>query len=349
MLRAHGGLGGTGMMQVPSQVKNYNYPLVAHQISQLAVELGTRVSQTRREELAKAQHATKLLLLLVEALGGDPQVRNSGIANVDSNAIAPYLEKKVGGELRLPRWTTIAPVSRHAAPRRTQKKLDAAIDDLKTAVDGKAPGRRARACAGRPSLVADGAAAAPREHRPMDDAAPPPEPVPVVLVSEIRDYDRINAELTQLLDRGHAVVRLAAVEGQRLLAAGLRGAWNATVIVEGNAGPELAAELDATALTIICEGSAADGAGRALRAGTLLIRGDAGDAVGYGQSGGTIVVAGDAGARAGLALSEGVLVLLGAVGRLAGDRQSGGLILVHGNKLGPHANRGQRGGQLVKL
>ena len=66
---------------------------------------------------------------------------------------------------------------------------------------------------------------------------------PVIVVPEVRDYTKINAELTRLLDAGHRRVRLAGVDGQRLLARGLRGDWSAEVIVEGNAGPELAADL----------------------------------------------------------------------------------------------------------
>jgi glutamate synthase domain-containing protein 3 len=182
----------------------------------------------------------------------------------------------------------------------------------------------------------------------MDESYPPTEHAPAVLVAEVRDYDRINAEVARLLDEEKRVVRLAAVDGQRLLLGGLRGDWHATVVVEGNAGPELAASLDAPRLTVVCEGSAADGAGRSMRAGRLLIRGNAGDAVAYGQSGGAIVVAGEAGARAGLALSGGVLVLMGSVGRLAGDRQSGGSIFAPANRIGPYASRGRRGGEFIE-
>ncbi len=60
---------------------------------------------------------------------------------------------------------------------------------------------------------------------------------PVVSIPDIRDYQRINAELAQLLDAGHPRVLLAGAEGQRLLVAGLAGAWSATVEVEGRAGP----------------------------------------------------------------------------------------------------------------
>ncbi len=174
-------------------------------------------------------------------------------------------------------------------------------------------------------------------------------PVPVLLVPEIRDYQRINAELAHALDEGAAEVRLAGVDGQRLLVAGLAGPWRARVIVEGPAGPELAAGLDAPGLVVIGTAGAADGAGAGMRAGRLVVRGEAGDSVGFAQRGGSIVVHGRAGHRAGLAQSGGTLVLLGGCGRLAGDRQSGGRLFVTAEGVGPHLGHGRRGGILVRL
>jgi methylamine---glutamate N-methyltransferase subunit B len=172
---------------------------------------------------------------------------------------------------------------------------------------------------------------------------------PIVAIPEIRDYPRINAEVGRLLADGHGRVRLLGAEGHRLLLAGLQGAWEAVVEVEGRAGPELAADLEAPGLLVVCRGSAADGAARGLRAGRVLILGDAGDAVGYGQRGGVVVVRGAAGHRAGLALAGGTLVLLGPVGRLCGERQSGGFLFGIDAQLGPHAGRGRFGGHLVRL
>ena len=174
------------------------------------------------------------------------------------------------------------------------------------------------------------------------------EPVPVVMVPEIRDYTRINAEVIALLEAGHSRIRLAGAAGHRLLAFGLRGAWNALIEVDGRAGPELAAEVDAPGLVIVCSEAAAEGAGRGFRSGRLVIVGDAGSAVGYCQQGGTIVVAGSAGPRAGLDLSGGLLVVGGDLGRLAGERQRAGVVLA-GGTIGPFAGTGQRGGRLANL
>lgn len=174
------------------------------------------------------------------------------------------------------------------------------------------------------------------------------EPVPVVSVPEIRDYTRINAELVRLLDAGHRRVRLIGAEGHRLLAFGLKGSWPARIEVEGHAGPELAAELDAPRLVVSLSGSAADGAGRGLKAGRLVIRGGAGPVAGYAQEGGSILIFGDAGPRAGLDQRGGWLVVGGSVDRLAGERQEGGRLVVAG-AVGPHSGTGRRGGRLVLL
>lgn len=166
-------------------------------------------------------------------------------------------------------------------------------------------------------------------------------------VPELRDYRRINAEIARHLDAGEIRVRLSGVEGQRLLLHGLAGPWDAIVEVEGDAGPELAAELDAPNLLVVCNGDAADGAGRHARGGRLLILGTAGTATAYGLRGGSVVAAQATGPRAGLNLAGGSLVLLGPAGQLAGERQSGGLIFARAEGLGPHAGRGRRGGGLI--
>ncbi|WP_406700804.1 glutamate synthase [Singulisphaera sp. Ch08] len=171
----------------------------------------------------------------------------------------------------------------------------------------------------------------------------------VLSIPDIRDYEKINAELVQRLDSGTTRVCLAGAEGQRFLAAGLRGGWNAVIEVEGRAGPELAAELDAPGLTVVCRGPAADGAGRGLRAGRLVILEDAGEGLAYAQQGGIVFAARGAGARAGLNQHGGVLVMLGPIGRLAGERQAGGLIFAFRDQLGLHAGRGRRGGRLIRL
>jgi methylamine---glutamate N-methyltransferase subunit B len=175
-----------------------------------------------------------------------------------------------------------------------------------------------------------------------------PKP-PSLAIPEIRDYQRINSELSALLDQGHSRIRLEGAEGQRLLVSGLSGPWKAVVEVEGRTGPELCAGLDAPGLSVVARGPTADGVGRGLRGGTLVILGSAEDAAGYGQSGGLIVIVGRAGHRAGLAQSGGTLAVFGPTGRLPADRQSGGRFFVRGGPVGAHPGRGRSGGRLIDL
>jgi glutamate synthase domain-containing protein 3 len=184
--------------------------------------------------------------------------------------------------------------------------------------------------------------------RPSDGPSSSP-PDAILAVPEIRDYELINKELARLLSSGARRIVLSGVDGQRLLASGLRGGWEATIVIEGNAGPELAASLDSSSVTVLCHGSAADGAGSGLRAGRLVIEGDAGDGLGYAQQGGTIVARGAVGHRTGLLQSGGLVVLLGSIGRLANERQSGGLFVARRERLGSDAGRGRSGGRILLI
>jgi glutamate synthase domain-containing protein 3 len=184
----------------------------------------------------------------------------------------------------------------------------------------------------------------------VDDSHPSDKPADVVLaVPEIRDYHAINSEIVRHLDAGREMIRLSGVSGQRLLAAGLSGPWSAVIEIEGDAGPELAAGLDAPDLIVICLGGAADGAASRLRAGRLAVVGDVGMAFGYAQLGGLAVAVGDVAGRAGLCQAGGDIVLLAGAGPMAGERQSGGRLFALTARIGPHAGRGSRGGRLIRL
>lgn len=175
---------------------------------------------------------------------------------------------------------------------------------------------------------------------------PPAIEIPVALV---RDYQQINREVIAALDAGHRHIRLTSVEGQRLLLSGLRGSWPALIEIQGTAGPELAAELDAPNVSILCHGSVADGSGRALRAGQLVITGNAGEAAGTWMRGGVQIVVGTTGHRAGLRLQGGSLILFGPPGRLLADRQSGGDVFARLDLAESVADRGRTGGRLIAL
>jgi glutamate synthase domain-containing protein 3 len=181
----------------------------------------------------------------------------------------------------------------------------------------------------------------------VDDSQARPDPAEAVLsVPEIRDYRAINRELVRLLDQGCRAIRLTGANGQRLLVSGLVGSWTAAIELTGDAGPELAAEMDAPNLTLVCRGSVGDGGASRLTAGRVLIMGRAGPAFGYAQRGGLAMVAGAVGARAGLRQRGGDLILIGWAGPLCGEFQSGGRLLTLA-ELGPHAGRGHQGGRFI--
>jgi formylmethanofuran dehydrogenase subunit C len=169
----------------------------------------------------------------------------------------------------------------------------------------------------------------------------------ILEVPEIRDYQRINRAVRQALDAGTNRIQLRGVDGQRLLLHRLRGGWHATIEIDGNAGPELARELDAPGLLVDCLGDVADGAAGALAGGAIFIRGNAGLALGIDQRGGLIVAQGATQARAGLNQRGGVLWLLGSAGPLAGERQQGGILLLSGALVGPLRGHARQGGEIV--
>lgn len=175
-----------------------------------------------------------------------------------------------------------------------------------------------------------------------------PSATVTLCVPEIRDYQRLNQMLRQALDGGAQRVRLDGVEGQRLLLQGLTGPWHATVEIVGSAGPELAFGMNAPALSVVCDQSAADGAGAWMRGGRLIVRGDCGDAVGIGMRGGAIVCLGTVGARAGLRQTGGLLLLASTVGALAGERQAGGALVMVGHTFGADASHTRIGGRVVR-
>jgi len=183
----------------------------------------------------------------------------------------------------------------------------------------------------------------------VHDSLVPRAPAPVVLsIPEIRDYRTINGELVRHLDRGCQSFHLTGANGHRLLVSGLAGSWNAVIEVIGDAGPELAAQMDAPGITVVCRGSTADGGASRLKAGRVLILGTAGPAFGYALRGGLAMVVGTSGARAGLRQRGGDLILLGRAGPLVGERQLGGRLLTHA-ELGPHAGRGRLGGRFIRM
>ena len=177
----------------------------------------------------------------------------------------------------------------------------------------------------------------------------PEPPAPPIVVPELRDYQQINAELVRRLNLGERHVRLEGVAGQRLLVSRIAGAWRALIEVDGNAGPELAAELDAPDLTVVCRGERRRW--RRPRPGgwTALHRG-------RGRCGHRLFPAGRADRRGRRRRTEGRpgpawgRPCTSRQGwRLAGERQAGGRLFFKQGRIGPHAGHGRRAGRLIAL
>jgi hypothetical protein len=151
-----------GMMQVPTQVKNFNYRLVAHQIAQLASEVGDRVSALRKDELPRATQMAHLLVLLYEAFSGNPDVGNdSGLLRKGPDVAGIYADKVK--TVAVSGVEVVRAAGTQLGDR--QKVLNAAIADLKATVNAKPPTDRSIVPGAQPIL----AEAATSEPKPEKD------------------------------------------------------------------------------------------------------------------------------------------------------------------------------------
>jgi len=162
-----------------------------------------------------------------------------------------------------------------------------------------------------------------------------------------------SVELSELFevqgDRGDERLTLEGdLEHVRGLA---RGMSAGKLIVLGNAGPELGAEMVGGAIEL--EGSAGDWAGAEIRGGFIRIRGSAGAYLGAAYPGsrlgmreGVILVEGSAGDEVGSLMRRGLIAIRGAVGAGLGHGMIAGTILVLGDA-GRRIGAGMKRGTLV--
>ena len=130
-----------------------------------------------------------------------------------------------------------------------------------------------------------------------------------------------------------------------------RGLGSGEILVEGDAGAELAAGQSAGEIRV--RGSAGDCAALGMRAGLLTIEGNAGDYLGaappgerLGMHGGLIAIGGSIGARAGDRMRRGTILVQGEAGQACGARMVAGTIAVAGG-LGALAGLRMRRGSLI--
>jgi len=153
------------------------------------------------------------------------------------------------------------------------KELSDRVGALKAFLDKNAPSDKKLVPGGKPlplqAQMAGGAAGQARlvGAAAIDDRSRP-GPAEAVLsfpISAIYERNQRGAGATARLGTRQCPTRRR--RGTAILAARLAGDWSAVVEVEGCAGPELAAELNAPSLTVVCRGHAAT----ARRAGSARV------------------------------------------------------------------------------
>ena len=122
------------------------------------------------------------------------------------------------------------------------------------------------------------------------------------------------------------------------------------MLVEGNAGMHLGAEMTGGEITV--RGHVADWAGAEMRGGRLRIEGNAGNCLGSGyrgatrgMTGGEILVTGSAGDEVGTALRRGLIAVSGSVGHAAGFGMIAGSLMFFGD-VGRHCGAGMKRGTI---
>ena len=122
------------------------------------------------------------------------------------------------------------------------------------------------------------------------------------------------------------------------------------MLVEGNAGLHLGAEMTGGAITV--RGDVADWAGAEMHGGRLRIEGSAGNCLGAGyrgatrgMTGGEILVTGSTGDEAGTAMRRGLIAVAGSVGHAAGFGMIAGSLMFFGD-VGRHCGAGMKRGTI---
>ena len=347
------------MMRVSNATTKYNFPLIAFNIGEVAADLGDRIAATYQDNPILCTTGPGCCSTSFTPRSGaiarsGPNRRShetrgcsasrTWARTVRSSSKWETASRRLQG-VRRPRERDSGPGSGEpeGPERASRRAVGRSSTRTPRRISGSSPAARCSRNVTRPSP----ATAIRLGERYMTRSDAKDRTTPVVPIPEIRDYQRINAELARLLDEGHARVRLSGAEGHRLLISDLAGSWQAVVEVEGRAGPEFAAGLDAPGVTVVCRGPATDGGAKSPRGES---RSSATRAMPWAmpRRAASCSSPGRRVPAAGLNQHGGVLAVLGAVGRLAGDRQAGGRLFAFDDRIGSHAGRGPAG-RLIRL
>jgi len=150
---------------------------------------------------------------------------------------------------------------------------------------------------------------------------------------DVRKISRreINLFLRESVRKGIKKVELENVNGERYIAAGLRGTLK--IKINGLAGNDLGAFMDGPEIEV--SKNCQDCLGNTMNEGKILINGSCGDILAYGMRGGRIYIKGSAGYRAGVHMKEykklfPVIIIGGRVEDYCGEYLAGGVIIILG-------------------
>ena len=165
-------------------------------------------------------------------------------------------------------------------------------------------------------------------------------------------YRDLNARIREALAKGEKEVRVRNVNGQYYIGDGLTG--NATIVLEGVPGNDLAAFMDGP--TIRIKSNAQDNIGNTMNSGKVIIEGNAGDVLGYGMRGGKLHILGDVGYRVGIHMKGNkkqspTIIVGGTAGDFFGEYLAGGLLVLLGldgksPMVGDYLGTGMHGGTI---
>lgn len=144
-------------------------------------------------------------------------------------------------------------------------------------------------------------------------------------------YKLLNSMVEKALNRGVKKIKLINVNGQRYIAAGVKG--DIEIEIHGTPGDDLGAFMNGPTITVY--GNAQDGIGNTMNSGMIIVHGDARDIVGHSMRGGKIYVNGDVGYRVGIHMKEykgnyPVIIAAGIAGDFLGEYMAGGRVIILG-------------------
>lgn len=163
-----------GMMRVSAASGQFNYPLIAYYIGEVAADLGERIASTYDDNFTLAQYwASPLIYQVYASLNGQDGARDSGLLKMQ---LSPQHKKFVQEVADLVRPVTRASVDLFKAPKGTRDKMAKELSDrvgqLKAFLDKNPPAQKSLVPGGQPFPLQAQMAGAPGANQRVAGAAP---------------------------------------------------------------------------------------------------------------------------------------------------------------------------------